>query len=367
MDPKGVLENESEPRSGGLSTILRGGDWLNNEWACRSASRIFDKALTRSPFRGFRVAASLPDVLLPEPSEAPPESLPHTSPPPPAIAPFDATQARVHQEAWAKHLGIEIETTNSIGQTLVVIPPGEFTMGDGRSTTQVTFTQPILMAKTEVTQGQWRDVMGTAPWKGSADTFEGDDVAAWSVSLEDAKTFCTKLTERERGAGKIGRDQTYRLPVAAEWEYACRAGTQTKYFFGDDASRLKEYAWFRENADRGGAAESADQSTATGPHAHRVSVKKPNQWGLFDMHGNVWERCDAWSTDHPQSIIEPAASKGAGFRHSADAFGGCWNSQAAECGSAVRFSVTGAGRAVDIGLRVVLSAPTLSRQGDSSR
>jgi formylglycine-generating enzyme required for sulfatase activity len=131
------------------------------------------------------------------------------------------------------------------------------------------------MGRTEVTQGQWRGVMGTEPWKGESYVQEGEQNAASSISWDDATEFCRRLSQRE------GR--TYRLPTEAEWEYACRAGTMTRFHFGDDESRLGEYAWFDGNADSIGE-----------DYAHRVGQKKPNPFGLYDMHGNVYEWCGDW-------------------------------------------------------------------------
>ena len=131
------------------------------------------------------------------------------------------------------------------------------------------------LGKTVVTQLQWREVMGTEPWEGQPHVMEGDDYPAVYVSWYDAVEFCKKLSEKE---GKA-----YRLPTEAEWEYACRGGAATKYYFGDDAASLGEYAWFHENT-----------WSVNEKYAHRVAQKRPNQFGLYDMHGNIWEWCDDW-------------------------------------------------------------------------
>jgi formylglycine-generating enzyme required for sulfatase activity len=155
---------------------------------------------------------------------------------------------------------------NSISMKLVWIAPGEFKMGsnDGEDFEKplhtVKITKGFYMGAFEVTQGQYQQVMGTNP-----SYFKGANLPVEQVSWDDAVEFCKKLSQKE---GK-----TYRLPTEAEWEYACRAGTTTKFSFGDDESQLGEYAWYGKNS---------------GMKTHPVGKKKPNAWGLFDMHGNVW-------------------------------------------------------------------------------
>lgn len=132
--------------------------------------------------------------------------------------------------------------------------------------------QNYQIGETTVTQSQWREVMGTEPWKGQLYVMEGEDYPAVYVSWNDAVEFCKKLSDIE---GKA-----YRLPTEAEWEFACRAGTTTSYHFGDDAAELGKYAWFFENT------WNIDEK-----YSHPVAKKQPNQFGLYDMHGNVWEWC----------------------------------------------------------------------------
>ena len=157
--------------------------------------------------------------------------------------------ATVKQTLTPAQLAVGDPIENSIGMVLVPIPAGEFVMGspetepgrqDDEVQHQVTLTKPFLLGVHEVTQGQWQAVMDTTPWKGENYAKEGDDYPATYVSWNDAVEFCRKLSEKE--------GLEYRLPTEAEWEYACRAGTTTAYSFGDDASELGEYAWYRENA-----------------------------------------------------------------------------------------------------------------------
>ena len=165
--------------------------------------------------------------------------------------------------------------TNSIGMKLRAIPPGQFLM---QGTTKATITKPFYIGVYEVTQKEWKAVMGSLPENTNG---EGDDLPVTGVSWNAATEFCQKLSNMpdEESDGCV-----YRLPTGAEWEYSCRAGTNTDYFFGDDASKLGDYAWFKENFEG---------------QVHPVGTKQPNPAGLYDMHGNVWE----WSRDKNSSDL----------------------------------------------------------------
>jgi formylglycine-generating enzyme required for sulfatase activity len=166
----------------------------------------------------------------------------------------------------------------------------------------VTLTHGFWIGQYEVTQSQWKRVLETGPWKGKQDVHEGDDYPATYLDRDDALLFCRKLTEIEQRAGRLPRNWTYSLPTEAQWEYACRAGTSTRFSFGDDDADLGSYAWFAGNA-----LETGER------FPHKVGLKKANPWGLFDVHGNVSEWCrDGYLSDkngYPVRIggIDPLA------------------------------------------------------------
>jgi formylglycine-generating enzyme required for sulfatase activity len=223
--------------------------------------------------------------------------------------------------------------SNSIGMKLAWIPPGTFQMGsndsdrdDEKPIHTVKITKGFYMGVYEVTQEQYQKVMGTNP-----SYFKGSNLPVEFVTWNDVVEFCKNLSQKE---GK-----TYRLPTEAEWEYACRAGTTTKFSFGDDESQLGDYAWYDENS---------------GDKTHSVGEKKPNAWGLYDMHGNVWEWCQDWYGSYRSgSITDPPGSQTGQGRVLR---GGCWTPYlAGQYRVSFRYSGTGIrdGRGHGIGFRVV--------------
>ncbi len=200
----------------------------------------------------------------------------------------------------------------------VFIPPGTFRMGcptneldreewEGPQT-DVIISGGFWMGKCEVTQGEYLAVTGNNPswFNGVRQIWDAEremeiDVdytdltrPVEQVNWDDAVAYCAALTERERAAGRITANCVYRLPTEAEWEYACRAGTSTRFSYGDDPTyaQLTLYAWFSENSGNPWDWEGTRASTFP------VGLKLPNPWGLYDMHGNVWEWCsDVW-VDH---------------------------------------------------------------------
>ena len=237
--------------------------------------------------------------------------------------------------------------TNTIGMKFKLIPAGEFLLGspeneglrdDDEQQRLVRITKPLYLGTTEVTQGQWEQVMGSRPWSGKKYVMEGSDYAASNLSWEDAVAFCKKLSEKEGRA--------YRLPTEAEWEYACRAGSRTAYSFGDSDDQLSDHAWL---GGLFGGGNCRDEK-----YAHPVGQKRSNAWGLYDMHGNVWEWCQDWyGEDHAEgsSRNDPTGPSSGSKRVSR---GGSWSGAPGHCRSAIRGKSAPDVRLSDLGFRVAL-------------
>ena len=274
------------------------------------------------------------EILKPSEFQKRAEAARSLQPPAPADAPFGEAQAKRHQQEWAEHLGVPVEITNSIGMRLVLIPPGEFDMGSTAEEVEqslgearrggypqwyvdlvpgeaprhrVEISRPLYFGKHEVTVGQFRKfVEATGHTTDDAWNNPGfvqtDEHPVVLVRWDDAVAFCEWLSRH------TGR--TCRLPTEAEWEYACRAGSTSRYSFGTDGSRLGEYEWWCANA---------------GGSAHPVGKKKPNGWGLHDMLGNACEWCRDWYhrgcyAQSPQT--DPAGPSSGTARVLR---GGCWS------------------------------------------
>jgi formylglycine-generating enzyme required for sulfatase activity len=209
------------------------------------------------------------------------------------------------------------------------IPAGEFQMGsendsDEQPVHRVKISRDFEMGKCEVTQAQWQAVMGDNP-----SSFKGDNLPVEEVSWNDVQEFIRKLNQ---GDSKY----QYRLPTEAEWEYACRAGTT-----GDYAGDLDAMAWYGSNSNN---------------QTHPVGQKQANKWGLYDMHGNVWEWCQDWydSNYYGQSPgADPTGPTAGSYRVYR---GGGWLSTAASCRSAIRFSISPGDRRYVLGFRLLRTA-----------
>ncbi len=278
-----------------------------------------------------------PPVRPIEPAPSPP-AVPSVDP---ALAPSLLTGSRAG----------ETRDDNGLKMKFVWCPPGTFTMGSppnepGRASggkedqVSVTLTHGFWLGQTEVTQGQWQAVMGTTPWKGQRNVKEGANYSASYVSWNDAAAYCQKLSESERVAGSLPVDWEYTLPTEAQWEYACRAGTTTRYHFGNDVTALTQHAWYNQNANNLGKT-----------YAHEVGQKLANPWGLYDINGNVWEWCQDWFTDKLPGGTDPTGSASGSRRATR---GGSWGSTTEDCRSALRNAYEPDYQQFYLGFRVAL-------------
>ena len=295
-----AVSDPSGPEQG-TRRIVRGGGWRETAADCRSAARRFDTPNGAYYGRaGCRIALTFVPALAREPIREGPKGGIPVSRPGPAIYtqwPFGPEEAKRRQEEAARGLGLPVEFDEDLGGgtelTLVLIPAGEFMMGSppqekGHQPAEgpahrVRITQPFYLGKYEVTHEQWAAVMG-----GQGGQQQGE-LPVSNVSGLACQAFITKLTERLRKSEK----ESFFLATEAQWEYACRAGTETAYCFGNDESHLGDYAWFGANS--GGA-------------HHPVGQKKANVWGLHDMYGNMCELCLKVGNYTPEPQTDPVGT-----------------------------------------------------------
>ncbi len=363
---KALAEQELKPTTPSPEESAKLGDaWWNLSRS--AAGRIKEGMMLRAGTWYEQAAAGLPDGLvritvvkrLAEIEKLGREIPESPAGPPPAVAPFDAKKARSLQARWAKRLKVPVVTTNSIGMKLVLIPPGEFMMGSPKQIIaeelrtpgiedwykdllrgegpqhRVRITRPFYLGMHQVTQAEYQRVMGRNPseftangrWK---DRVAGQDTKRFPVeqiSWDDAAEFCRRLSgmPEETAAGR-----SYRLPSEAQWEYACRAGSTGRFGFSPggntipkeyEEKALSEYGWSGNNS---------------GGQTHAVGQKRPSAWGLYDMHGNVWEWCQDWyDKDYyaKSPADDPTGPPGGSRRVNR---GGSWDGPAGDCRSAVR-------------------------------
>ncbi|MCA9051990.1 MAG: SUMF1/EgtB/PvdO family nonheme iron enzyme [Planctomycetaceae bacterium] len=267
-------------------------------------------------------------------------------------SPFTADEMAKARSAWAEHKKVPSEAVNSIGMKFVLIPPGEFQMGspenesnrsNDESQQSVRLTKPFYLGLHEVTQNQWKAAMQFEPGlftrnedgRDRAKDTDTSQTPIGNVSWNDAVAFCRRLTEHE---GK-----TYRLPTEAEWEYSCRAGTISPYSFGHDASLLSDHAWW---------CSDSRETTQEVRHAREVGSKRPNWFGLFDMHGNVAEWCMDWYDRQLSEGENPQGNRSGTVRV---ARGGSFGDSAAQLRSAYRDAHAADFRDPGLGFRVILT------------
>lgn len=226
---------------------------------------------------------------------------------------------------------ITIALPGSQSMRLMWIPRGTFTMGQSgvaASVHEVTLSHGFFMGVTEVTQAQWAAVMGSNPSQFDDDLLRPVEGISW----DDCQAFLDELNALGQGV--------FDFPTEAQWEYACRADTTTVYSFGDLPTGLPTYAWYDANSPG---------KTAL------VATKLPNPWGLYDVHGNVWELVkDFWADTYDSAAVTDPAGPDSGTARVMR--GGAWNFGAASCTSAYRYDVSQDGRFNNVGLRVCRQA-----------
>jgi formylglycine-generating enzyme required for sulfatase activity/serine/threonine protein kinase len=281
-DPKGPGTGERR--------VLRGGSFLYLASKVRSSDRYYSTPANRVSDFGFRLARTA-DIKT---GVSPTVTKPDAAVVMPATAnllagPFTETKAKEVQKEVAKSLKKEVEEKADLGKgiklEMVLIPSGKFVMGSPASEKdrrgyetqhEVTLTKPYYMGKYEVTQDQWQAIMGSNP-----SSVKGARLPVTNVSWNDCQEFIKKLNAKMNSG--------YRLPTEAEWEYSCRAGTKTAYSVGDSITKNDA----KYGTDKGAP---PDNIVAVGNY-------KPNGFGLYDMHGNVWEWCEDWYGDYPTTAV----------------------------------------------------------------
>jgi formylglycine-generating enzyme required for sulfatase activity/serine/threonine protein kinase len=380
------------PSTGALH-VVRGGSWSSSAIYCRSAHRVAEISTYRSDRIGFRVVCVGTKAPWPPIPSAPPAQSSGVAPAL-LVAPFKEEQIGDARKTWSRYAQIDEQTTNLAGQTMLLVPPGEFKMGStpeqiaqiSRSDAKwkketakseqplhhVRISRPFYLAAHEVTRAQFARFVRATGYKtvceraggqgAGVDTsgkFKVDRKFNWrnvgftqedshpviNVSWRDAMAFCTWLTWRE---GKV-----YRLPTEAEWEYACRAGTTTLFASGDDPESLATMA---NVADESAKAKFPSWRSIKGRDGYiftaPVGSFRPNAFGLYDMHGNVREFCGDWHSDDYYAKSPESDPSGPSSGANRVNRGGAWTSNAADCRSASRGATKPTSAGLSLGFRV---------------
>jgi formylglycine-generating enzyme required for sulfatase activity len=240
------------------------------------------------------------------------------------------------------------------GRFLMGSPPEELERRPGEDQVVVTLTNGFWAGKYEVTQGEWKRIVGEFPEKFTAG--EGDDLPVYSVNFAEAQGFCQKLTETAHTSGDLPQNWEFRLPTEAQWEYFCRAGTTTATSFGDKLSSTQ--------ANFQGKPYNGAEEGPSLKRVARVGSYPANPWGLHDVHGNVFEWCRDWHHASLPGGVDPdlhsaktTAMRGKTGSVSRVRRGGCWADDGWACRSAFRLRFEPERRADHIGFRVVAVRP----------
>ena len=300
-----VFEWTDSNWSGSSDRAVRGGGWSADYWYCRSAQSAGASPEHLGSSNGFRLV--LDQTLKDEdrcsqtfPVDSPTELLLQDT-----LKHGLAPESYKQQDKVIRIHGSQGKETSF---EFCPIPAGTINLGSN----EIKIDRDFYLGKYPVTQQQWEAVMGNNPSR-----FKGGSLPVETVSFDDAQLFIQKLNQ-------LSGKKLYRLPTEEEWEYACRAGTITEYYFGDDASQLGEYAWYGGNS---------------GQTTHPVGQKKPNEWGLYDMAGNVFEWTDSWyDSSRSFRVLR----------------GGSWDNIAVICRSAYRCDFPPDYRHYRVGFRLVL-------------
>jgi formylglycine-generating enzyme len=242
------------------------------------------------------------------------------------------------------------------GRFLMGSPPGEPERRPGEGQVEVTITRGFWIGTYEVTQGEWKRLVGALPGPLTAELPEGDDLPVGNVNFHESEEFCRRLTAEARRTGALPETWEFRLPTEAQWEYACRAGTTTATAFGDALGHRQ--ANFRGAPYNGVASGTVRKAAAP------VGRYPANAWGLYDMHGNTFEWCRDWyharlpgGADPDLHAAKDTATRSEHGGVSRVRRGGCWADDGWACRSAFRLRFEQERRYDHIGFRVVAVRP----------
>jgi formylglycine-generating enzyme required for sulfatase activity len=282
------------------------------------------------------------------------------------VADTNVVTAPRFYRAFAQQVPTNVVTTN-----MVWIPPGTFVMGSPASEAErysdetqhtVSLTQGFYMGKYAVTQGEYLALMGSNPSLCTTQDWNGNPIPpdlnrpVERVSWDDAMNYCVHLAQQEQAAGRLPVGWVYRLPTESEWEYACRAGTTTAFNFGSAIhGGMANFYDYHEYDASIGEIYVANPAVPRLPRTTTVGSYQPNAWGLYDMHGNVWEWCRDWYDTYPTGSVTDPQGPPSGAGAGRVVRGGDWGADGGYCRSAFRFDVTPSFRGGDVGFRVVLA------------